>query len=220
MHRQKAAFAVMRVEQRKLLRAMRDIDGVVDVQRDFARWAGVAGAINVDQGVAHRRHLAPAGRVLPARHGGLRAQIRAAVRKSAAGQFEAGIKAQPVEIVAILVAARDRQDAGAQDVGHAVLHKMRIARVVDQVSELVGDAQAPLGGGKQQHAAIGGDATAVEPRDDFLARDGWEMERQECIFGHGGCCSRDCVDRMASTPNSVNAINALRDTRQRISAMP
>jgi hypothetical protein len=150
MHRQKAAFAVMRVEQRKLLCAMHDVDGVVDVQRDFARWARVAGAIDVDQGVAHRRYLAPVGRVLPARHGGLRAQIRAAVRKSAAGQFEAGIKAQPVEIVAVLVAARDRQDAGAQDVGHAVLHKVRIARVGDQAGKRVGDAQTALGGGDQQ----------------------------------------------------------------------
>src|SRR5437764_381738 len=46
------------------------------------------------------------------------------------------------------------------------------------------------------------------------------MEPQQGIFGHGGCGSRGRVDRMASTPNSVNAINLLRDTRQRIPAMP
>jgi hypothetical protein len=179
----------MRVEQRKLLCAMHDVDGAVDVQGDLARRPGVAGAIDVDQGVAHRRYFAPVGRVLPARHGGLRAQIRAAVRKSAAGQFEAGIKAQPVKIVAVLVAARDRQDAGAQDVGHAMLHKMWIARMGDQAGKRVGDPQAALGGGEQRDTAIGRDAPAVERGEDFLARDGWEMERDEGIFGHGGCGS-------------------------------
>jgi hypothetical protein len=39
MHRQEAALAVMRVEQRELLRAMHDIDGVVDIQRHLARRA-------------------------------------------------------------------------------------------------------------------------------------------------------------------------------------
>ena len=35
----------------------------------------------------------------------------------AAGQLERGIAAQMVEVVGILVAAGDSQDAGAQDVG-------------------------------------------------------------------------------------------------------
>ena len=199
---------------------MHDIDGVVDVQRHLARRAGMAGAIDVDHGVAHGRHLVPVRRVLPARDGRLRAQICAAVRQASAGQLESGIAAQMVEIVAVLIAAGDGQDAGAQDVGHAVRHKVRIARVGDQGRELVGDPQTPLGGGEQHHAAIGRDASAIERGGDFLARDGWEMERQQAIFGHGGCGSRGRVDRMASTPNSVNAINRLRDTRQRIPAMP
>ena len=37
--RQEAAFVVMGVEQRKLLVAMHDIDGVIDVQRDSDRRA-------------------------------------------------------------------------------------------------------------------------------------------------------------------------------------
>jgi hypothetical protein len=41
----------MRVEQRELLRAMHDVDGVVDVQCHLARRADMAGAIDVDQGV-------------------------------------------------------------------------------------------------------------------------------------------------------------------------
>ena len=207
------------VEQRQLLLAVRDVDGVVDVQRHCAWRAGVAGAVDVDHGVAHRRHLASGGRVFPPRHGGLGAQIRAAVGKPTTGQLEAGIAAQTIEIVAILVAARDGEHPRAQDVGHAVRHKVRVARVGDQARKLVGDAQAPLGSGEQHHAAIGCQAPAVEPGGDLLAPDGWEIERQEAIFEHGGCGSRDRVDCLVSTPNSVNKIKALRDTRQRIPAM-
>ena len=134
--------------------------------------------------------------------------------------MKAGIGAQLVEVVAILIAAGDGEDARAQDVGDAVGDEIGIARVGDQRGELVGDAQAPLGGGQQHHAAIGGEAPAIERGDDFLASDGWETERQEGIFGHGGCGSRDGVDCLVSTPNSVNVISALRDTRQRIPAMP
>ena len=210
----------MRVEQRELLCAMHDIDGVVDIQRDLARRAGVAGAIEIDHGVAHGRHLVPGRRILPARHGWLRAQILAAVRQAPTGQLEAGIAAQVIEIVAVLIAAGDGEDAGAQDVGDAMCDEIGIARVGDQSGQLVGDAKAPLGGGEKHHPAIGGEAPAIERGDDFLARNGWEMERQEAIFGHGGCGSRDSVDCLVSTPNSVNAINALRDTRQRIPAMP
>jgi hypothetical protein len=43
--RQEAAFVVVRVEQRKLLMAVHDIDGVIDVQRDSDRRAWVTGAI-------------------------------------------------------------------------------------------------------------------------------------------------------------------------------
>jgi hypothetical protein len=40
--RQEAAFVVMGVEQRKLLMAVCDIDGIIDVQRDSDRRAWVA----------------------------------------------------------------------------------------------------------------------------------------------------------------------------------
>ena len=75
-----------------------------------------------------------------------------------------------------------------------MLDEIGIARVGDQGGELIGDAQAPLGGGEQHHAAIGCEAPAIERGGDFLAPDGWEMEREEGIFGHGGCGSRAGVD--------------------------
>ena len=71
MDRQKAAFAVMGVEQGQLLMAVHDIDGVVDVQCHGMGWVGVAGAVDVHHRIAQADHLTQARRVLPARHGRL-----------------------------------------------------------------------------------------------------------------------------------------------------
>ena len=138
MDRQEAAFVVMRVEQRELLMAVHDIDGVIDVQRDGGGRAGVAGAIDVDHGVGHAHHLAQARRILPTRHRRLRAQIIAGIGQAPAGQLEAGIGAQMIEIVGVLIAAGDREHAGAQNVGDAVRHQQRIARIGDQTLPAAG----------------------------------------------------------------------------------
>lgn len=92
-----------------------------------------------------------------------------------------------VEVVGVLVAAGDGEHARAQDVGDAVGHQRRVARVGDQPGEAPGHAQAALGGGQQQDAAIGRQATAIEGRGDLLASDGWQGKRQGRIVGHGGC---------------------------------
>src|SRR3954468_10689607 len=117
MDRQEATFIVMSVEQRKLLMPMHDIQRVVDIQRDRTRWPLVAGAVSVDQGVGHAYDFAKGGGILPARDGWLGAKIGAAVRQPSAGQLEARVGAQVVEIVGILVAASDRQHARTQDIG-------------------------------------------------------------------------------------------------------
>ena len=88
-----------------------------------------------------------------------------------------------VEVVGIRVAASTSQHARAQDVGHAVRHQQRIAPTGDQRCKSLGNAKCPLGGGKQHHAAIRGDASAIERANDFLAFDGWETEAQPVIFG-------------------------------------
>jgi hypothetical protein len=76
-----------------------------------------------------------------------------------------------------------------------------------------------LDGGQQHHATIRARASAVEGSNDFVAFHGWEIEGQKCLVQHGECGSRGCMDRIVSTPISINAINPLRDTRQRIPAM-
>ena len=102
----------------------------------------VAGAIDVDHGVGQAHHLAQVGRILPARHGRLRAQIPPAVGQASAGQLEARIGAQMIEVVGILIAAGDGEHAGAQDIGDTVGHKQRVARVGDQAGQSIRHAQA------------------------------------------------------------------------------
>jgi hypothetical protein len=107
-----------------------------------------------------------------------------------------------IEVVGILIAAGDGEHAGAQDVRDAVRHQPRIASVGDQRREPRGEADRSLGGSEQQHPAVRGQPPPVERRGDFLAPDGWEIERQQRILGHGGCGSRGGVDKLVSTPNS------------------
>ena len=71
-----------------------------------------------------------------------------------AGQLEARVGAQVVEIVGILVAASDGQHACTQDIGHAVRHQQRIAWISDQRGKPVGDPNRLLHLGEQHHAAI------------------------------------------------------------------
>ncbi len=64
--RQKAALVIVRVEQRELMVVMNHIDGVVDVERDRFRRAGIAGAVDVDHGVGQGDHLAQVRGIFPA----------------------------------------------------------------------------------------------------------------------------------------------------------
>ena len=111
--RQEAALVVVGIEQRQLLVAVNDVDRVVDVEHDRLGRRGVAGAVEIDHHPAEPDEVAQSRRVLPARHGRLRAQVRPALRQPPAGELEGRIGAQPVEIVGVLVAAGDGEDAGA-----------------------------------------------------------------------------------------------------------
>ena len=73
MDRKEAALIIMRIEQRQLLMTMRDIAGVVDIERDGLRRRGVTGAIKIDEDAAQFHDFAQGRRVLPTRHGRLRA---------------------------------------------------------------------------------------------------------------------------------------------------
>ena len=73
MDRKEAALIIMRIEQRQLLMTVRDIAGIIDIERDGLRRRGVTGAIKFDADAAELHDFAQGRRVLPTRYGGLRA---------------------------------------------------------------------------------------------------------------------------------------------------
>ena len=125
-----------------------------------------------------------------------------------------------VEVVGILVATGDSKDPGAQNVIDAVRHQQRVARVRDQPRQCLRYPQLPLHNAEQHHTTVGRDASAVEGRNDLLAFNGWKIERQKAIVGHGGCGSVRSRGQDGFDTQSLSDISTLRDTRQRIPAMP
>ena len=174
MDRQEAAFVVMSVEQRQLLMAMHDIGGVVEIEGDRLRWAGVTLAPQVHHAARHPDQRAQVGRILPSRHRRLRVQVIAALRQPSAGQLECRVAAQIVEVVGIGVAAGDGEDTATQNVGHCVGDQGLVAVVGNDRGQHVDQAKPLVGIGEQYHAAVGTDQPTIESSGDFLLADTWQ----------------------------------------------
>jgi hypothetical protein len=157
---------------------------------------------------------AQARRATKPRQRRLRAQIQTGVGQAPAGELEGWIGAQPVEIVAVLIAAGNGEDAGAQDIGHDLGDPLRIAPVPDRRGEPVRQLQAPLGRSQQHDAAVRCDPSAIERGSDLFASNGWKRERQQRIVGHGGCGWLDAVDRVGLNNRILRYINRLGYIRQ------
>ena len=67
MDRQEAAFAIVAVPERQLLRAVDHVDGVIDVERHVSGRCGVARAVEIDERAGQADQLARGGRILPPR---------------------------------------------------------------------------------------------------------------------------------------------------------
>ena len=61
----------------------------------------------------------------------------------------------------------------------------RGAGIGDQPGDPIDDAEPAIGQGQQGHAAIGGDAPAIEGGADFLAPHAWQIEQKAGIVVHG-----------------------------------
>ena len=200
-YRQEAARVVMGVEQRQLLLAVHRIAGIVDVQRDGGGRDREGAAEDVDQGGRHPRHLKPRGRVLQPAHGRLRTQRAAALRRLAHGQLEQGIGAQGVAVVRILVTARDREHAEAQHRRQRVDHQRRVAPLPDAARQRLGQAEPAFRPAQQDQPAVRRDQPAPEIGGHLLAFDGWKIEREKGIFGHGGRGAFVALGEMRLEPN-------------------
>ena len=184
--RQEAASVVVGVEQRELLAAVHRVAGVVDVERDGRGRGGEGAAEEIDQRRGHPCHLKPRGRVFQPAHGRLRAQGAAALRRLAHGQLEQGIGAQGVAVVGILVSTRDREHTEAQHRRERVDHQRWVAPLPDAARKRLGQPEPAFRLVQQDQPAVRRDQPAPEIGGHLLAFDGWKVEREQSIFGHGG----------------------------------
>ncbi len=209
-----AVAVVVGVEQRQLLGAVRFVPGVVDVEHDALRHRHPAVAEQID----HRRHHAPqgapAGRVLQARHGRLRAQRIGAVGKPSQRHLEGRVVAQGVAVVAVFVTGGDGEHAKAQHFGDGVVDARGIARIREAAREPLGDPEPALDFAQKENAGVRGEAPAVEGGADFLAADGWQIEGKKAIVSHGGCGAPvgSCGVRLDN--QNIHEINTLCYIRQ------
>jgi hypothetical protein len=116
----------------------------------------------------------------------VRGEVVAALRQPPAGQLERRVLAQIVQIIAIGVAAGDGEDAGAQNVGHDVGDKGRVAVVRDQRGQRIDQAEVFVGTGQQQDAAVGADLAGIKGRGDLFLAETWQGEGQKRIVVVGG----------------------------------
>lgn len=85
--------------------AMRDVKCIVDVQDHRGGRFHITPAPDIGQRIGEADNLPQRGGVLPARNCGLRTQIAARIRQPSAGEFEGGIGAQPIEVIAVRITA-------------------------------------------------------------------------------------------------------------------
>jgi hypothetical protein len=77
-----------------------------------------------------------------------------------------------IEVVGVLVAAADREHASPEHIDKAVHDPRRIAPIREHPGQIVGQTETPLGHRQKHHAAIRGQAAAIEGSCDFLGVNG------------------------------------------------
>ena len=124
--------------------------------------------------------------------------------------------AQPIEVVGVLVPAADREHTRLQQIDQRVVDAGRIAPVADSAGQPTGNPEAALGRPQQQQTAVRGLVAAVEIDCEFLTRDGWQIEREQPIVGHGGCGSGWAREADRLDNELLRDPNALRHARRPI----
>ena len=160
------------VEQRQLLLAVHHVVGVVDVERDRGRRAGVAAAEQVDEAGTDPVQRAGVGEVLQARDGRLARNVVAALRRTLAGDQQSGIVAQRVEIVGILVAGGDRHHARGRHRAIGVGDEQRVGRVGKRIGDHRGQVETTGRLAQHHKPAVRGQVAGVPRGCERLARDG------------------------------------------------
>ena len=172
MDRLEAVLIVIGVEEGQLLLAVGGIGGLVDIQGDGLGHPGKGATEKIDHGEPHARQITPGGQVLQARQGGLAHQIAATFRQPPAGQLEGRVVTQAIQIVAVLVAAGNGKEPGADHLVVAVKNPRRIARVRQARSQGRSDPKPRLDLAQHQNPAVRGETPAIETGHKTLAMNG------------------------------------------------
>jgi len=91
------------------------------------------------------------------------------------------------ELLRLLVALRTRWTPPVADNQHLMQDAVRIAAIRHHRRKPPAHTNLALRRAQKQQAAIGGLGAAVEIYCEFLAADGWQIEGERRIAGHGGC---------------------------------
>jgi hypothetical protein len=148
------------------------------------------------------------------KRGAAKTQIPIRVRQPAAGELEGRIVAQPVEVVAILVAAGDGEDTRTDHVGKAVHDPARVTPVWEHSGQLLSQTEPTIGERQKHHASVRRQPAAVKRRCDLLAANRWKRERQNRIVDHGECGCLGCAQWIGVTNRILRHPSGLRHARQ------
>ena len=124
---------------------------------------------------------------------------------------------EPVEVVAVLVAAGDSESARRNQLKHLVPDARRIAAIGHGFSQPPTDAELSLGLPQQQKSGIGGLVSSVEINCEFLTLDGWQIEGERRSFGHGGCGAARIREALRLDTGLLRESRGLRYSRQYLS---
>ena len=106
--------------------------------------------------------------------------------RTGASIHEQGIGAQGVAVAGSFIPAGDREHAAARHLRQRVDHRRRVAPLLDATRQRLGQAETAFSLAQQDHAAVRRDQPGGAISGHLIAFDGWKIEREKGIFGHGG----------------------------------
>ena len=162
---------VVRVEQRQLLLTVHGIVRVVDVEHDALGRPCEAAAVEVDLAKADTGERAPVGKVLQSRERRLTHQIGAALWATADRDLQSRIRAQRIDVVAILVAGGNHQHPRPRHIGIAMTDPGRIAVIAEGGADRLGQTQARLDLTQDDETAVRRQAAGIERGCEQLGLD-------------------------------------------------
>ena len=178
--RQIAPVIVEAIEEGELLRAVGLVVGDIEIDRnepDAAPSPAMPGNHRVGERVAHGEQHPRGGRVLEARDRRLRGQAAAVDRIAPQQQFVDRIVGEPVAVIAVGMATRDREDPLRDQIADAVRHARRRARIRDRRGQGRQQTQVSVGGFEQDRATVRTRVGLIKGRDQWADRPGPKTEQ-------------------------------------------